>query len=174
MSEPTGRRPGRHFSLSAVPLRSVTPGAGPDLFHVAINSNDRNATFKGFLLFAENGNGTRVGEWLQVAESRAKPMAIAGCDQGSTLTHLDSDDKMSGLTFTYKAPAPASAADSIKVRCGVVVSFDEWYVAQPVVLSANNATAEKQPTSVAVITNSSSPRITVQVNATTTPGRAPQ
>lgn len=126
MCDTPKRNPNVTFSLDVAPLRQFVNESGPDMFRVSIVASEPGYVFKGFLLFAEDAKKNRVGEWINVAESRAKAMNLTGCSEGNTLTHYDNEPKASGLIFQFRAPVPKSDNDSIKIRCGVVCSVSEW------------------------------------------------
>jgi uncharacterized membrane protein YgcG len=121
------------------PSNGLYPGVqSPSNFESHIISLVGPRSIRGFLLYAEDCFGRRVGRFtadtLRGTGGISREHFLEPCRGPTTITHTNNRDK-SGPELDFKWSAPDQDVGPITFYAAVVMSFKEWYILDPVTIS---------------------------------------
>lgn len=125
MSDGTDNVDGVTFTFGAV---KRLPHDDPDLMRFVLHAHPEPMSYRGFLIYAVDEDGNRVGRFEQLDASGAKLVDNDDCREGHTITHSTADDKEANNIFHWRAPPSFHRIKSVTFLGSVVVKFNEWYL----------------------------------------------
>ena len=100
----------------------------PDFIGFRLEASPKPKQYTGFLLYAEDENGRRIGNFEHVGESFAQFVKRDECAGGSTITQYDAEPKPLTNVFYWRPPPVGSGLKKITFKGAVVTSYNEWYI----------------------------------------------
>ncbi|CEO97066.1 Reelin domain-containing protein [Plasmodiophora brassicae] len=82
-------------------------------------------SYTGFLLYVVNAKNEHVGTFELT--DFAKAVTNENCNDGSTITQVNSDSKTKDTRFLWHGP-PGPSKEQLRIKGAVVVELQEWYI----------------------------------------------